>query len=229
MAGACASTGARADGRFPVPPHVSAASRQSDRASRSRWALPIARWHGAGAARDALPERRGRSRGFDCSGFTQYVFAQSRHRAAARGPRSVRAGHAGEAAGVCTRRPVFFTTIGRGASHVGHRRRRRLSSCTRRARRAWSASSASARATGRRAFSARAESTRSLTCRRPLDAQAALNRPCAAAARRLAQELAHVQVVLGVACRLLSEAHRLDLDAGRVRFARRAASASRSM
>jgi cell wall-associated NlpC family hydrolase len=67
------------------------------------------------------PYRNGGSdpRGFDCSGFTQYVFA----RFGVRLPRETRGQFAaGAAVAAGAQRPgdlVFFTTTGPGATHVG--------------------------------------------------------------------------------------------------------------
>ena len=83
--------------------------------------------HGAGAARHRrIATAAPIPQGFDCSGFTQYVFAQLRHRAAARRARSVSGGKVDRARGIW--RQATSSSSPRptpGASHVAHRDRRR--------------------------------------------------------------------------------------------------------
>jgi len=77
------------------------------------------REHRAGIARYALPQRWQRSAGFDCSGFTQYVFGRS----GVVLPRDVREqfrlGKSIKSQSIGPGDLLFFSTVARGASHVG--------------------------------------------------------------------------------------------------------------
>jgi len=116
-ASACASTGA-VPRPFPTPggsPPVAAVPSPETRASFDGYVVT-----GTALALRGTPYRNGGTdpTGFDCSGFTQYVFAQ--HGLAL--PREVREQfHAGKAVKVDEVAPgdlLFFTTTDPGASHV---------------------------------------------------------------------------------------------------------------
>jgi cell wall-associated NlpC family hydrolase len=95
----------------PRPSPGSAASRRAPAASLVRTALDL---RGA-------PYRNGGvdPRGFDCSGFVYYVFQRSGYPV----PRVVgdqyRTGHRVDRSRISPGDLVFFTTVSRGASHVG--------------------------------------------------------------------------------------------------------------
>jgi cell wall-associated NlpC family hydrolase len=116
--GACASTGARPR-PFPMPEPT----RVADRTTAPAAALAGAHTYALVATALGLrgvPYRNGGGdrRGFDCSGFTQYVFAQ--HGVAL--PRGVRdqftVGKTIEADELSPGDLIFFTTTASGASHV---------------------------------------------------------------------------------------------------------------
>jgi len=117
-ASACASTGA-VPRPFPTPggspPPITASSSPETRAGIDGYAVT-----GTALALRGTPYRNGGTdpTGFDCSGFTQYVFAQ--HGLAL--PREVREQfHTGKAVKVDKVAPgdlLFFTTTDPGASHV---------------------------------------------------------------------------------------------------------------
>lgn len=124
LAGACASSGA-VPHPFPMPPAPAApppAASPSAAAERPRAAQPPDRDAIVATALSlrGLPYRNGGSdpSGFDCSGFTQYVFA--RHGIVI--PRDVReqfqSGKAVKSEQVAPGDLLFFTTTERGASHV---------------------------------------------------------------------------------------------------------------
>ena len=128
---ACASTGA-VPRPFPVPggtPSTTAGGDEPARPGETAVPVPAApagSADGYSISSTALslrgaPYRDGGEtpRGFDCSGFVQYVFAQ--HGVAV--PRDVRRQfQAGKSVDLQTLEPgdlVFFTTVAPGASHVG--------------------------------------------------------------------------------------------------------------
>ena len=68
-----------------------------------------------------VPYREGGAtpRGFDCSGFTRYVFAQQRISLPRRAQQQYRAGRSVDVDELGPGDLVFFTTVEPGASHVG--------------------------------------------------------------------------------------------------------------
>ena len=123
LSGACASTGATPH-PFPTPgsaskPAASAAHPSRPESSRA----PISEYDVVGTALDlrGVPYKNGGTDpgGFDCSGFTQYVFAKY----GVSLPREVRAQfNTGTPVDRKTLEPgdlIFFTTTEPGASHVG--------------------------------------------------------------------------------------------------------------
>jgi len=131
VTGACASSSGAVPRPFPVPGHPAAptavqAPPPSSPASPAQAtpAQPPADTYaltGTALSLRGTPYRNGGSDpgGFDCSGFTQYVFGQ--HGIAL--PREVRdqyaAGHAVKPEEVVPGDLLFFTTVAPGASHVG--------------------------------------------------------------------------------------------------------------
>jgi cell wall-associated NlpC family hydrolase len=123
-AGACASTGA-VPKPFPTPGSTAPPSARTDDTSSPAGGTVRAPFDGYAVAGTALglrgtPYRNGGSdmQGFDCSGFTQYVFAQHGIRL----PRDVRdqfrVGKAVDSTSVAPGDLVFFTTTDPGVSHV---------------------------------------------------------------------------------------------------------------
>ena len=204
-AGACASSGARSpavsgarraagpgpgdqpSGRCPARPRSSKSPTPSSRRLRA----------GRDRARRCagVPYRNGGAtpEGFDCSGFTQYVYAQ--HGVAL--PREVREQfRTGKAVKPEESWPgdlLFFTTIGPGADACGDRALAATSSFTPPARPASSASSASARSYWCRALPRRARQD-SRGSELPLRTRRRDTSP---------GELPDVEIVLGVLRRLL--------------------------
>jgi cell wall-associated NlpC family hydrolase len=117
MAGACASTGG-VPRPFPVPAEGSQSSNGSAGSARS---LGLQMLVDSALALRGVPYRNGGAdpTGFDCSGFTQYVFAQ----AGIRLPRNVHdqfgQGMSVKPQALIPGDLVFFRTTGRGATHVG--------------------------------------------------------------------------------------------------------------
>jgi hypothetical protein len=118
LTGACASTGATPR-PFPVPggrPHAGAPPTGSSRLKPDAYAIT-----GTALALRGSPYRNGGSdpAGFDCSGFTQYVFGQ--HGVAL--PRAVseqyQEGKAVRPDEVEAGDLLFFTTVAPGPTHVG--------------------------------------------------------------------------------------------------------------
>ena len=128
VAGACASTGATPK-PFPMPsaaerpePPAPSPNPQLNEADLQAGSVPTAtRIIDTALQLRGTPYRDGGStpQGFDCSGFTQWVFAQHGLRL----PREVREQFGqGEAIDASALRPgdlVFFSTVAPGASHVG--------------------------------------------------------------------------------------------------------------
>jgi cell wall-associated NlpC family hydrolase len=127
MSGACASTGA-VPKPFPTPGSAGSPGAQGARGPGSQSA-PVRGARGAGdtyalvgtaLSLRGAPYRNGGSdpKGFDCSGFTQYVFAQ--HGLSL--PRDVkdqfRQGKSVNAQDIAPGDLVFFSTTDRSASHV---------------------------------------------------------------------------------------------------------------
>jgi cell wall-associated NlpC family hydrolase len=116
--GACASTGA-VPRPFPIPGGAPTASTAA--VARIEGASDMYAVTGTALALRGSPYRNGGAdpTGFDCSGFTQYVFAQ--HGLAL--PREVREqfrlGSAVKPENMAVGDLIFFTTVGAGASHVG--------------------------------------------------------------------------------------------------------------
>ena len=122
LSGACASTGGTPR-PFPMPQTPPTASKPDVLPPEAMASLPTDDYALVGTALDlrGVPYRNGGAglAGFDCSGFTQYVFAQ--HGLSL--PREVRDQFkAGEPVELEQLEPgdlIFFTTTAPGASHVG--------------------------------------------------------------------------------------------------------------
>jgi cell wall-associated NlpC family hydrolase len=116
LGAACATTGGAVPHPFPQP-----AVRSAPSSPASPWAATVRALVDTALALRGAPYLNGGSdpRGFDCSGFTQYVFSRSGiplprdvHEQFAEGssirPRDIVAGDL-----------LFFQTVGAGATHVG--------------------------------------------------------------------------------------------------------------
>jgi cell wall-associated NlpC family hydrolase len=127
LTAACASSGATPR-PFPSPNHATAAP-SSDGSTPSTQASPgpaapgdaDATLIGTALSLRGVPYRNGGSdpNGFDCSGFTQYVFAQHSITLPRETREQFEVGEKIKLGDVRTGDLVFFHTVARGASHVG--------------------------------------------------------------------------------------------------------------